>query len=63
MLRVETDSKDLSSEIDGFLDGEMVEGIVSEGDCCGGGLVADHFLVVCCPRVDTESSSFPYAVE
>ena len=59
MLSVETDPMDLSSEFGGLSECEMVVGIVNDGDFCGEGLTADHFLVVWCPSVDTESSSFP----
>ena len=46
MLRVETDPMDLSSEFGGLSECEMVVGIVNDGDFCGEGLTADHFLVV-----------------
>ena len=62
VFNVDTELVDLSSEVIGLSTFVMVFGIVSlvvgiEKDWPG-----DHFLVVGFPNVETESSSFPYAV-
>ena len=63
MLRVETDPSDLSSEMEVVLVEWVMERGTGRGDLSGEGEVTPlHFLAVLFPKVETESSSFPYAV-
>ena len=63
VLRVEIEPVDLSSAVEVGLAECVMECGIGKGDFSGEGEVAPrHFLAVAFPRVETESSSFPYAV-
>ena len=63
VLSVETDPVYLSSEVEVVFAECVIECGTGKGDLSGEGEAASrHFLAVVFPRVDTESSSFPYAV-
>ena len=62
VFSVETEPMERSSVVEVFSVREIVWGIES-GEGCGEVKLGVHFRVVLLPSVDTESSSFPYAVD